>query len=302
MAHSFQYDQRYDTLLIVRKSASYTDAGSLLSLTPSAVAYQIHSAERELGVSLFEKKGKKLTPTPACDLVSEYVERIQTLGKRLCSELETLESQVRHLVVGITPSVESSALSQVLARYQSRSSALQITLLTKPSAALYDMLKHSLIDFAVAEGDFPAEELHSILLDTDHLVVAVPSDSPYAARGMITLDELKRERLILRSRDSGTRILFEANLKKAGISPEEFNVMMELDSVDTIKDLVAGGYGVSVLSNNACAEDAARGRFCTVALCNMNMVRDIHIFYHAGERRDEFIGDIQRLYAEAMRP
>ena len=300
MEHGIQYDQRYDTLLVVRKAASYTEAGAILSLTPSAVAHQIHSMERELNVALFQKSGKKLLPTHACDLVAEYAERVRMLSDRFASELAALKSQLQHLVVGITPSVESSALSQVLARYQSSFKGLQITVLTKSAPVLYDMLKNSAIDFAVAEGDFPADELYSVLLDTDHLVVAVPNCSPYAAQGMITVDQLQRERLILRPKGSGTRILFEANLKKMGMSLDMFNVMMEVDSVDTIKELVASDYGVSVLSNNACAADVERGKFCTVPLCDMNMIRDVHIFYHRDFRCDELIGDIRRIYAEVL--
>lgn len=300
MERAIKYDQRYDTLAVVRKAASYTDAGALLALTPSAVAHQIHSIEQELGAPLFRKRGKKLVPTRECDLVSAYVEKIHMLCQRMDHELAAAGSQLRHLVVGITPSVESGALSQALARYQAGAEGLQLTLLTKGAADLRDMLKNGVIDLAVADGGLTAEGLSSVLLDTDRLVAAVPRGSPYAARGMITLRELRRERLILRPPGSGTRTLFEANLQKAGTALESFHVMMEVESVATIKRLVAEDYGVSVLSNNACARDVARGRFSTVPIQDMNMVRDIHIYYRQDARHDGLIRELQALYAEAL--
>lgn len=300
MERAIKYDQRYDTLAVVRKAASYTDAGALLALTPSAVAHQIHSIEQELGAPLFRKRGNRLIPTQECELVSEYVEKIHMLCERMDHELDAASSRLRHLVVGITPSVESSALSQVLARYQAGADGLQITVLTKSASSLRDMLKNAVIDLAVADGGLTAEGLSSVLLDTDRLVVAVPNGSPYAEKGMITLRELQQARLILRPQNSGTRSLFDANLKKAGVPLESFHIMMEVDSVATIKRLVAEDYGVSILSNNACARDVSRGRFRTVPLCDMNMVRDIHIYYRQDARHDPLVRELQGLYAEAL--
>lgn len=300
MSRSIKYDQRYDTLAVVRSSASYTGAGAILALTPSAVAHQVHSIEAELGTTLFHKKGRTLVPTHECELVAKYVDNIHMLCERMSDELASAKSQPRHLVIGITPSVESSVLSQVLARYQAGADGLQITVLTKTAAVLREMLKSAVIDLAVADGDLTAEAFRSVLLDTDHLVVAVPNASPYAALGMITVQQLRKARLILRPYGSGTRSLFESNLKKAGMSLDAFNVMMEVESVDTIKNLVAEDYGVSVLSNNACAKDVARGTFRTVPLCDMNMIRDIQIFYRGDFRYDTLIREIQPLYAEAL--
>ena len=51
MLDRIHYDQRYVSLLEVYRSGSYTAAGSALALTPSAVAQQIRSVERELTLS-----------------------------------------------------------------------------------------------------------------------------------------------------------------------------------------------------------------------------------------------------------
>lgn len=80
----------------------------------------------------------------------------------------------------------------------------------------------------------------------------------------------------------------------------QFNVMMELDSISTIKKLVGDNYGVSVLPNKVCARDAEAGRFCIKPIADMNMARQIHMFYRPELRCEALVGDIQRLYYEVM--
>ncbi|MCQ2353992.1 MAG: LysR family transcriptional regulator [Clostridia bacterium] len=296
MEHNIRYDQRYDTLAVVRRLESYTAAGEALSLTHSAVAQQIHSIEQELGVKLFNRIGKKLVPTRECDLVSEYVSQIHMLCRRMDDDLSANRLCPKHLVVGATPSVEGSVLSRVLSCYQAETGDVQITVLSESASQLYKMLRGHAVDLAVVEGEFPSDEFNSILLDTDHLVVAVASDSKYAQDGIITLEQLKREKLILRPHNSGTRCLFEANVSKMGISVDSFQIMMEIESVAAIKKLVAGGYGVSVLSNKACEKDVERGKFVTVPLRDVNMVRNIQLFYRKDFKDETLLRELRRLY------
>lgn len=160
------------------------------------------------------------------------------------------------------------------------------------------MLQAGAIDLAVVDGGFSADGFNSILLDTDHLVVAVSNENPLSEKSFVRLSELRHERLILCA--PGTRNLFEAHLKSAGMQIGQFNVMMELDSISTIKKLVGDNYGVSVLPNKVCARDAEAGRFRIKPIADMNMARQIHMFYRPELRCEELLGDIQRLYYEVM--
>ena len=64
------------------------------------------------------------------------------------------------------------------------------------------------------------------------------SESSVADRELVTLSELKKENLILRLPNSGTRNLFVAHLESNNMDINEFNVILELDNVATIKDLI----------------------------------------------------------------
>lgn len=294
--HDIHYDQRYETLMLVRSLGAYAAAGRVLCLTPSAVAQQVHSVEKELGYALFTHHGKKLLPTKECDLIADFVSRVHSIKSRMEGELTLPSPDSRHLVLGATPSTQESILSDVLDLYQTNHPDVQITLHSGNREELEAMLSDHAIDLAVAEEDFLSKEISFVVLDTDHLVVAVSNNSTYANANGITLQQLQRENLIMRAGSSGTRTLFDANIRKAGLAPDHFKIMMELDNVSTIKKLVAKQYGVSVLSQKTCERDVQLGLFKTIPLLGVNMIRTIRIFYRKDDPRQSALNEIVQLY------
>ena len=117
----------------------------------------------------------------------------------------------------------------------------------------------------------------------------------------MTIDELRRERLILRLPSSGTRTLFDANLESRGMSPDDFNVILEVDNIATIKDLVRRNYGVSVLARSACMDELRKGKIRMLPIEDLTMVRQINLLYHHTFEHAEVLQDIVRIYNAATR-
>lgn len=301
MFDNIHYDQRYVSLLEVYRSGSFTAAGKRLALTPSAVAQQIHSVEREIDAPLFSKSEHKLIPTRECELIVKYIGMIQSMCRRMSDDIEISKKKLERLAIGATPSALNIALSGVIERLSEKSPALQITVTTGNAAQLCEQLENYTIDLAVIEGGFAADSFSEVILDTDCLCIVVPPDSVFAKRGVITVKELQKEALIMKPPDSGTRRLFRASLNSAGIPEEKFSVIMEADSADTIIRLVSGHYGLSVLAKKACMADEEAGRIATVPLQDINMTRSIRLVYRKKCDCREILGVIQHSYHEAMR-
>ena len=115
---------------------------------------------------------------------------------------------------------------------------------------------------------------------------------------MVTVEELKNERMILRLPNSGTRNLFAANLESRNLSLDDFNVVLEVDNIATIKDLVRRNYGVSVLARSACMDELKKGKITVLPIENLSMVREINILYHHTFRHEETLREIVKLYNE----
>ena len=210
--------------MTVYRFGSFAAAAAEMKLTASAVAKPIHSLERDLDRPLFIRSGKRLLPTRVCEVIIPLTERIDAPCARMRQEIAATDRSVRCLVVGVTPSAESSAVSQVLTHYSAGHGDIQVTIVTESSAALHDILQAGAIDLAVVDGGFDAEGFNSILLDTDYFVAAVANDNPLAQKSIIFLSDLRSERLILRTPGSGTRDLFEAHLQSVGIQLAIFKI------------------------------------------------------------------------------
>ena len=230
-----------------------------------------------------------------------YAKRVRMLYQNLQQSLSDYKSQAKRLSVGITHTAESNLIAEVLAQYCSEHPGVRLTILTDTISNLYNKLKTYEIDIAVVEGKVYDASLNSILIDTDCLVLAVANESPLARKSSVTLDELKKENLILRLPSSGTRNLFVSHLESNGMSIDEFNIILEVDNIATIKDLIRRGFGVSILAKSACYDEASKGKMRLLPVENLGMIREINLVYTPDFEHVSMLRDIARIYEESLR-
>ena len=163
---------------------------------------------------------------------------------------------------------------------------------------IYSRLKAYELDFAVVEGGVPDAALVSTTLDTDYLCLAVSPMHRLARAKTVSVEEIRHEKLILRSRSAGTRQLFEKHLGARDMSLEEFNVMMELDNVSMIKELVTMDLGITIIAKSACREELASGRLAIIPIENSSMVRQIDMVYQKDFLHPELIQNIRGIYEQ----
>ena len=273
-------DVKLFTLLKVYETGNCTRAAEKLSLTQPAVSQHIKQIERELGTVVFDRSGGKIRPTPEGMLVIQYAERVVSLYENLQRALEDKRKSIDRLRVGITHTSESNIVTEVLAQYAEQFDNMKITIQTDTISNLYEMLKTYKIDIAIVEGAVADPSINSVMLDTDSLVLCVSNEHPLAKRSLVTIEELKKEKMILRLPSSGTRNLFAANLESRNLSLEDFNVTLEVDNIATIKDLVRRNYGVSILARSACMDELKKGKITVLPIENLSMIREVNILYH----------------------
>ena len=148
------------------------------------------------------------------------------------------------------------------------------------------------------EGGVPDTALVSTTLDTDYLCLAVSPMHRLARAKTVSVEEIRHEKLILRSRSAGTRQLFEKHLGARDMSLAEFNVMMELDNVSMIKELVTMDLGITIIAKSACREELASGRLAIIPIENSSMVRQIDMVYQKDFLHPELIQNIRAIYEQ----
>ncbi|HZJ83805.1 MAG TPA: LysR family transcriptional regulator [Clostridia bacterium] len=294
-------DTKLDTVIMVSETGNFTRAAQRLSLTQPAVSQHINQLERELDIKIFNRGKGDLKLTAEGEIVVMYARRIRSLYNKMRQNIQDEARRVTKLTIGITHTSESNFVAEVLARYCNINKGVSITIITDSIKNLYDMLMDYEIDLAIVEGVVNDTSINSLLLGTDYLVLVVSNNNPISKKNMVTLNDLKKEKMILRLPGSGTRNLFIAHLESINMSIDEFNIILEVDNIATIKDLVRRDFGASILARSACLDELNKGKITVLPIENLSMVRETSILYHKDFNHTDILQNITKIYNETAR-
>lgn len=293
-------DPKIETLLMVYETGSFTQAAERLSLTQPAVSQHVSQIERELNVKVFNRAQGGLKLTIEGEIVIKYAKRIKALYENLGQSLKDAKTHVTRMTVGLTHTAENNIMSEVFARLCNENEGMKLTIISDTIKNLYNKLKTYEIDLAIIEGKIPQGSFNSILLDTDSLMLVVSMANPLAQKTVVTLNDLKKEKMILRGPMSGTRQLFESHLKSNNFTIDDFNVILEVDNVSTIKELVQHNLGISILSKSSCISEVKKGKFKMLPIENLSMIREINMVYHRDFSHTELLDEITKIYSNCI--
>ena len=289
------------TFLEVAESASASVAAKKLNLTQPAVSQQLRALEQELGTKLYVRSEKGIILTNTGEIAFKYANRIANLYKSMQEELKNEKSQSYKLVIGVTQTIEFSIVSEILAEFCTQNKGTHIKIISDTIKNLYTKLKLYEVDLIIVNGNASLDNrFNRILLSTDYLVYVVGKDDPLANKSMISMSKLREQSLILRTKGSSTRELFEACLESLNDNIMNYNVIMEVDNIATIKSLVANGFGSSVLSHSVCTQEIKKGKLVVVPIENLSIVREINIVYHKDFEYTDQIDQIRSIYTSRM--
>ncbi len=287
-----------NTFMKVAEKQNFTKAGEELGMTQPAVSHQIKQLEDEVGHKLLIRNKTGLILTPEGEIVLKYSRRMKALNDKMVLELAGKNRILSLLRVGITHTCESNLTAASLAKVGNDHKGLRIILTTDTINNLYDKLESYELDLAIIDGPLLDTRFSSMMLDTDYLVCVMSPSNPFAHNSVISLTDLKKQKLILRTVSSGTRTLFESTLESNNESISSFDVILEVDNIATIKDLIRKDMGVSILPRSACLDELKKGKVVALPIENFSMVRETRIVYNKDFSEKEFLNEIIKVYGE----
>jgi len=229
----------------VSRLGSYTRAAEELFITQPAVSIQIKRLEAQVGLPLFEQVGKKTFPTAAGKTMYaaslDIINRVKDLKSSIEEQKGTVKGPLQMSVVTTAKYFLPNLLGSFLQQYPDVEPKLKFT----NRARIIERLMNNDDDFVVM-GQVPKDNnLEAYPFLNNILGVVAYNHHPLINKKNITLEELVKQRFLIREAGSGTRYVFDQLLQKHGLSIEPY---MELGSSEALKQAVMAGLGIAVLS------------------------------------------------------
>ena len=265
----------------VTRHKSFVRASEELHLSQPAVSMQIRQLEETLGLPLIDRFGKRVQLT-------EAGLRFHDHASRVIGELQTAEqtiNQLKGLHGGrITVGMVSTAkyfVPKLLARFTAQHPSLDLRIVTGNRSALHGFLHRNEIDLAVM-GRPPRElEMIAEAFAPHPYVFIAPCDHPCVGAKAIDIFELRRDTVLLREPESGTRILTDEYFAKTLFQPKR---LIEMDSNETIKQAVIAGMGVSLISLHTLGLELHHRALAVLDVSGTPIQRTWHVA-HLAEKR-----------------
>ena len=220
-----------------------------LGYTPPAVSQHLAALERQVGVALLERQGRRVALTPAARLLVARTERVLAELEAAEAELAAGNGDLRGSVrLAAFPTAAATLVPSAMAVFAARHPGAEVLLSELEPEDALPALKLGEADVAVVHeydfsprGDDPSVELTPLVEDDIH--VAVPVDHP-AAGDEIALKALARERWIAGYVDTACHRVVITACRAAGFEPR---IVARSNDFRVVLALVAAGQGVALV-------------------------------------------------------
>jgi len=266
--------------LVAAETENFSQAARQLNLTQPAVSMQVQALEKQLGVQLFHRVGRTLSLTEQGKALIPLARDMVNRAIHIEEEIESLKGEVvGHLKIGCSTTTGKYFLPHLAARFRQRHPRVQMTIVNHGPDRVLDELCEGSVQLAVVSSQPTARDNEYRHFLTDHVILIVPANHPWANRDVIAPEELRGIDFILRDPESGTRLQTQVVLMEAGLSIDDLNVVLELGNSEAVSMAVEEGMGVAFVSRLVAQRGIELGRIKEVHVAGLTFEREVYIVY-----------------------
>jgi DNA-binding transcriptional LysR family regulator len=258
----------------VVRTGSFSRAADALHISQPAISKGVRDFELQVGCRLLDRTPKGVRPTREGLALVRHAEALFAAERAAEDELLSLRSlDSGSLRIGASTTIATYMISDYLGAFHRNYPGIDLHLVIANTRDIADqMLAHD-IEVALVEGPVEDDELESHAWRADAMSLIVDPRHRFASaeRG-IGGAALADEVLIVREPGSGSREVVAQALAAAGIEPTR---TLEIGSTEAIKQAVAAGLGVAIVSSVTVSDQVALGLLKVVAMRDLQIERTL---------------------------
>ena len=293
-------DHRVLTFLTVCQELSFTKAAQRLHISQPAVSQHIQYIEEYYGVRVFVFVGKKIFLTNAGKLLRQSLTSLCNNEIYLKEQLLSTVDKRQILRFGATLTVGEFMIAAPLSRFLSAHENADISVTVANTRELLAQLDDGKIDFAILEGNYPRHAYCHMPYITDNFIPICGDGyqlygKPVSGRIHETdLRALSTERLLVREPGSGTRMILEEALNECDMGIQDFSQVITIGNMNTIKDMVIQGCGITFLYETAVKNELLTGLIHKIPVKEWNVRHEISVIWKKDNLFTESLEEILR--------
>lgn len=279
---------------------SFTEAAKQLYISQPTISTHIQALEKELETKLIVRTTKSIELTKRGAELYECAVKMLDLRDGLLEKWRRWDEKIIRLGVSTIPS--AYILPEFLPKFCKEYPEVFFQSIQSDSKGIIEGVLDGRMDVGLVGMEWEEEVLACIPFYEDELVVITPVTEHFLAlrKNEVPLEELFKEPMILREKGSGTKKAADQFLEKQWISKDSLKVAAYMNDPEAIKNSVAAGLGISIVSKKAAENMIREKRLLAFEFSRYTSGRKFYIIY----RKDDvlkpfistFINYIQKYY------
>lgn len=261
----------------VVRSRSFSRGSALNQISQSAASQAVHQIERRLGVQLIDRTKRPFILTPEGEVfydgLRDVLDRYDAVESQVRSLRKEVAGQVR---VAAIYSVGLHDMSQAMQDFMRRYPKAKVRLEFLHPNKVYDAVLNEEVDLGIVSYPTATRGLTVIPLRTENMVLVCSPEHRLANMKRVTISQLRGENFVGFDRDLMIRRELDRYLRENQVT---VNVVMEFDNIETIKQAVGIGAGVSILPEPTVRKEIQTGALVAVPLAIRKLRRPIGIIH-----------------------
>ncbi len=278
--------QQLEYFRVLAKVQHFTKASEILLISQPSLSYSISNLEKELGVPLFEKEGKRTSLSNYGKHFLSYVEKSLDLLDEGKKSLELLANpDAIKINLGFIYSISSNFIPQMINKfyYDTSKKNIKFNFVQNLSDYLIRDLKTGKIDLLIsAKTD---KDLLCIPIFKQKLILIAPKNHPFTKRDSISIEDLNDVPFVLLNKNSALRQMCDELFENMNINP---NVVFEAEECNAVISFVSLNFGVSIIPEGLSKVDT----ISTVNISNDALTRTIFMCRNKEKKMDSALKEV----------